>query len=168
MRKSVHPHLVIWCIHTHCLFAHSTLVCIPWRLVMVWERNNWGAYAKYHGWMDFTMCVRDVLWLLIWQVIDAHRNHSRLFFLYVYELNQTFLAAFVEVPLVWTICDILVENLLDVPFSQLQPIVLYNIKGSLNSARICAEFDFAPCKVTNDGNLWFDDSLTSPHQKVLE
>ena len=40
MRQGVHSHLVVRCIDTHCLLAHSTLIAVPRGLVVVWEWNN--------------------------------------------------------------------------------------------------------------------------------
>jgi len=40
MSKSIHSEEMVAGVDTHCLFAHCTLISVPRRLVMIWERND--------------------------------------------------------------------------------------------------------------------------------
>ncbi len=42
MSQCIHSHLIITCVNSHSLFSHSTLISISWRLIVIWEWNNWG------------------------------------------------------------------------------------------------------------------------------
>ena len=96
------------------------------------------------------MRVGDVLRFFVREVINAHSNHSRLFFFDVHELNQTFLTALVEIPFGGTICFILIEDILDMILPKFKLVVLHNVEWALDSSTISAEFNFSSREVTHD------------------
>ena len=98
------------------------------------------------------------------QICETHRDHRRFFFLDVDKLDETLLAARLEVPST-TLCrgDIgrtsiclllgLVEHHLNVPLADLQLIILNDVQGSLHAASVRAELNLALREVSDDRDL---------------
>ena len=81
----VHSGLVVGHIHAHGLLAHSRLIGVPGRLIVVREGDDGSTHPKDHGWMDLTVrevsCTRHLgVVACIGQVSYVHSYHGGLFF----------------------------------------------------------------------------------------
>lgn len=66
LRKDLSSSGVYWPVHwlqlptqlilTHCLLAHSTLVCVPGRLIVMWIRNETSTHAEQREGFDLQVC----------------------------------------------------------------------------------------------------------------
>lgn len=171
MSQSIHPHLVIWCVNSHGLFSHSRLIGVPWRLVMIWEGNNWGADTQNHRWMNFTVRKSGHFCSLRSQILDRHSNHGAFFFIAINKFNQTLLAALFEIP-PWSdnstrlLCFL--QQLLNVILPNFEFILLNDVQRALNAARISAKFDFSLVKVPHDRNFSFNSWFAPQSLKIFE
>ncbi len=53
MGQRVHAHMEVGDVHAHGLLAHSRLVCVTRRLIMIGERNNGRTYTwRQQEWGD--------------------------------------------------------------------------------------------------------------------
>ena len=81
----VHACLVVGHIHAHGLLAHSRLVGVSRRLIVVGEGDDGRTHPEDHGWMNLTMCEVGCTGHLgvvpcIGQVSYVHGYHGGLFF----------------------------------------------------------------------------------------
>ena len=122
---------------------------------MVRKRDNRGAYTKDHRWMNLAVSKGYVVNFFGLKVFEAHSYHSRLFFFHIDEFNQTFLAASLKVPSNFVgvtahAIGLLIEHHLDVPFSDLQLVLLYDVEWTLDATSVGEKPDFAFLKIAND------------------
>lgn len=152
MRKSVHSHLVVWGVHSHCLLTHSRLIAISWRLVVVWERDDRGTNSKDHSRVNFTVSVGYWLSFSRVQIFQLHRNHCCFFFLNIQKLNKTFLAASFEIPLSTALLLLIFvltsKDLLDMPLSYSELVVFNDVEWTLNTTWISAKTNLSSAKVS--------------------
>lgn len=104
------------------------------------------------------MCV-GVLRLLS-QIAKVHGDHRALFFLYIKELNVTFLAEGLEFPSD-ALIQFLVEHHLNMPLSDFNLIVINDVKRTLHTAGISQEADLLSCEVTYDRDLTLNSIVST-------
>ena len=115
--------------------------------------------------MDLTVRECYSLCTLAIKVSQTHRDHSRLFFFNVHKFDESLLATSFEVPLLVTI---LLEHFLDVPFSDLELVVLNDIERSLDAASVGTEFNLPLLEITHNRNFSFNSAFTSQCLEVRE
>ena len=170
MGKCVHTHLVIRGVDSHGLLAHSTLIGVSWRLVVIGEWDNRSADAKYHRWVNLAVRERHHLFPIAVQIRQTHGDHSGLLFLHVDELDETFGAARLEVPSATILFSSsvitgwsraltcprllrLVKHHLDVPLADLQLVVFHDVQRPLDATCVRAELDLAFGEVSHNRYL---------------
>lgn len=91
VRGGVHALSVVADVHAHGLLAHSGLVGVSRRLVVVGERNDRGAHAQNHGGMDLAVRVGRAAAVLHAgsHGLQIHTDHAVLFLLRRHVLDQS-------------------------------------------------------------------------------
>lgn len=170
MGKCVHTHLVIRGVDSHGLLAHSTLIGVSWRLVVIGEWNDRSADAKYHRWVNLAVRERHHLFPIAVQICQTHGDHSGFLLFHVDELNETFGAARLEVPSATILFSAsvitgwsraltcprllrLVKHHLDVPLADLQLVVFHDVQRPLDATCVRAELDLAFGEVSHNRYL---------------
>lgn len=134
---------------------------------MIWEWNDGSTNTKNHRRMNFAVSISYLVCFFGVQITQMHCDHGCFFFFYIQELNQTLLTTCFKVPLATIFRTPFFQNLLDVPLSHLQSILLDYVQGSLDSSSISAKSDFFPCKVTENRYLSFDTTVSSKGDEVV-
>jgi hypothetical protein len=107
--------------------------------------------------MDFAVSKRDAVGLFVVEVFKAHSNHCRFFLFYINELNKAFLTACLEIPANSVVRNhssvqvaFFVEHHLDVPFSDLESVVLNDVQRALHSTSVGEKPDFTSLEIPDD------------------
>lgn len=95
MSHGVHPQEVVRSVDAHSLLAHSRLIRVTRRLVVVRVRDDRCTNSKNHGRVNFAVSVLIVL--VFGQITNLHGNHGCLFFVNVEKLDQALLQSVCEV-----------------------------------------------------------------------
>ncbi len=118
---------------------------------------------------SFSLVVRNfqVTSLFSSEIAQVHRNHSRLFFFDIQKFDKPFLTTCLKVPLAFVVGSLFFKQFLDVKFSHLDFVVIYDIQWSLNSSCIRAKSNFFPSEVPQDGNLSLYSTVSSESYEVV-